>query len=177
MYLNHSTNSNIWRCPFVKLPSHRCGTLHRQVSFLLSSTREMLLFNFLWICIPCSDTRDTYHFIIIIKVESFFTTDIIPSIPDDHKDKWYLHVYCISVSITMHPSAVQSQCTPATWRAVVLQRRTGNNKNVIFNLKTEETENVETSLQFLKLLYIFWPLGKRRLVIWTMFVWNFWVMF
>ena len=45
--------------------------------------------------------------------------------------------------------------------AVVLQRRTGNNKNVIFNLKTEETENVETSLQFLKLLYIFWPLGKK----------------
>ena len=114
-YLNHSTNSNIWRCLFVKLTSHRFGILHRQVSFLLSSTREMSLFNFLWIFPPCSDTRDTYHF-IIIKVESFFTTDIIPSIPDDHKDKWYLHVYCISVNITMHPRSVQPQCTPATWR-------------------------------------------------------------
>ena len=158
MYLNHSTNSNIWRRPFVKLPSHRCGTLQRQVSFLLSSTREMSLFNFLWICIPCSDTRDTYHFIIIIKVESSFTTDIIPSIPDDDTDKWYLHVYCISVSITKHPRAVQPQCTPASWRdrnlrdvnylavslnylvlsvAVVLQRRTGNNKTqfLIWRLK------------------------------------------
>ena len=115
-YLNHSTNSNIWRCLFVKLPSHRFGTLHRQVSFLLSSTREMSLFNFLSICPPCSDTRDTRHFIIIIKVESFFTTGIIPSIPDDHKDKWYLHVYCISVNITTHPNAVQPQCTPATWQ-------------------------------------------------------------